>query len=79
MPNAFNFASNGTSGDTTVTFPTGSSQNLAINYPADYCQNNPKVMVPCYANGSVSGSGNENALVSFDYDTNTDLTGRASS
>ena len=36
MPDNFTFASNGSAGGTSVLFPTSDTQNLGVNYPADY-------------------------------------------
>ena len=65
----------GTDGRTTVQFinaPTCNA-NLGALDPTDYCQNNPKLVVPCYVYGDPlpagSPSGARDALVGFDYAT----------
>ena len=52
-----------------LTQPTCSA-NLAINNPADFCQNNPTTRVSCYENGASTGA-TGTAIVSFDYDEST--------
>ena len=61
LPDAYIYASNGASGGTTVMFPTTATQNLAVYYPDDYCQTNPKITFMCYDNGS--GVGNTNPVI----------------
>jgi uncharacterized repeat protein (TIGR01451 family) len=71
---------NGTDGRTTVQFVNAPSCNnsLGVLSPADYCQGNPRVFIPCYVNGdplatppaglaATAVSGTTDALVSFDY------------
>jgi hypothetical protein len=43
------------------------SINFAINFPSDYCQANPDLVVPCYV-GGVPASG-EHVLVKFPYNS----------
>jgi len=53
---------------TSVQFVTApaTNVNLGINAPDDYCQANPRLVIPCYENGS--GTGNTNpVIVSIDY------------
>jgi hypothetical protein len=61
MPDGFTFASNGTLGGTTILFPSGTTQNLAVNSPEDHwdnnTQSNPILLVPCYSNGTYDGPG----------------------
>jgi trimeric autotransporter adhesin len=63
---------NGTDGRTTVQFVNAPdcTVDLGILDPTDYCQRNPKLIVPCFLNGNPAdgGSANDAALVSFNYD-----------
>ena len=56
MPDNLSFASTGPTGGTTVIFPTGATQNLAVNYPEDYCQPIPKIATICYVSNNASVS-----------------------
>jgi trimeric autotransporter adhesin len=67
---------NGTHGRTTVQFVNAASCNvdLGVLDNNDYCQTNPKLVIPCYVNGNplvtVSGTdaaANRDAIVAFDY------------
>jgi SdrD B-like domain len=61
----------------------GATVNLGLNYPADFCQNNPTLATNCYAAGSASGpstiggtsrdSSLLGALRSFPYSAKSDL------
>ncbi len=65
------FATIGTTGGTTIMFPTSATQNLAVNYPQDYSDANPKLATPTYVNGDNQASGNSNytnAIFSYNYD-----------
>jgi hypothetical protein len=56
MPDSYTFAAKGASGGTTVMFPSGASQNLAVNYPADYCGvTDPYLVTSCYVGNNASG------------------------
>ncbi|RYF75355.1 MAG: hypothetical protein EOO39_07050, partial [Cytophagaceae bacterium] len=58
----------GTASKTSIQFVNGGSTgvNFGINLPENYCQTNPKMLIPCYENGS--GVGNVNpALVALNY------------
>lgn len=56
MPDNYTFASKGASGGTTLVFPSGASQNLAVNYPADYCGvTDPYLVTSCYVGNNASG------------------------
>ena len=58
----------GTSSKTSIQFVTGGSigVNFGINLPENYCQTNPRLVIPCYENGS--GVLNTNpVVVSLDY------------
>ncbi|HRK75419.1 MAG TPA: SdrD B-like domain-containing protein, partial [Rhodothermales bacterium] len=62
----------GTGNGTTVQFATApaSNVNLGINYPADYCENNPKMATPFYVNGNpLAGgtAGGANAFWTYNY------------
>jgi len=68
MPDAYTFASRGNNGGTTVMFPTGSTQNLAVNYPRRFCQNSPNLVTPCFVNGRPPISANfDDVIVRFPY------------
>jgi SdrD B-like domain len=65
----------GTNGRTTTQFVNAASCSIDLGVidPNDFCQNNPKVFVPCYVYGNPlpagSASGQADALVSFNYGT----------
>ena len=64
----------GTNTKSTVQFVSAAAcnVNLGLLNPTDYCQDTPKIVVPCFVNGNpVTGtsSGNDPALVAFDYGT----------
>ena len=73
FPNGIYEGPKGTASNTSVQFVTAPATNinLGINCPEDYCQSNPKLLTPCYENGS--GVGNTNPVfVGIDYtDTGT--------
>ncbi len=48
--------------------------NLGINHPCDYCQANPKVLEATYVNGAINGTGQTQSVVTFNYDTTSNLT-----
>lgn len=56
-----------------TTLPVSATLNFGINYPADYCQANPNLIVPCYVNGNPTDStgtaGGRNVLVSLAYNS----------
>jgi trimeric autotransporter adhesin len=62
---------NGTDGRTTTQFIASADCNvdLGVLDPTDYCQSNPKVIVPCYINGDPNdpSGANDVAIVSLDY------------
>jgi SdrD B-like domain len=63
----------GTNGKSDVQFisSTGCTVDMGVNNPADYCQANPNLAVPCYVNGNPLGGGTSGAadwLVAFPYD-----------
>ncbi|MGF7217110.1 hypothetical protein GGR92_003283 [Spirosoma lacussanchae] len=67
---------NGADGRTTVQFiqAPDCSVDLGILDNNDYCQTNPKLVIPCYVNGDplaplsgTASAGNSDAVVSFDY------------
>jgi uncharacterized repeat protein (TIGR01451 family)/gliding motility-associated-like protein len=82
FPSGYFSGPNGSLSKTTVQFlgANGGVSSLGINYPEDYCQSNPVVMVPCYVNGdptiNISDDSKEaglvETLVSFPY-SNTGL------
>ena len=53
------------SGGTSVQFVNGGATNVnfGINYPSDYCQKNPQVIIPCYALKTPSNGSLEPILV----------------
>ncbi len=64
---------NGANGRTDVQFISAASCaiDFGVNAPADYCQANPNLAVPCYVNGNPLGGGTSGAadwLVAFPYD-----------
>ena len=60
----------GTDNGTTVQFvQAGNCANLGLADQDDYCQPNPQLAIPCYEDGSASGTpGGGDALVSIDYE-----------
>ncbi|WP_170069448.1 SdrD B-like domain-containing protein [Spirosoma pollinicola] len=63
---------NGSDGRTTVQFVNAASCtiDLGVLDPTDYCESNPKLVVPCYVYGDPqtgSLSGQRDAVVMFDY------------
>ncbi|WP_158552592.1 hypothetical protein [Spirosoma telluris] len=71
----------GTGSATSVQFVNGgtSNVNLGVNYPVDYCQLDPLVIVPCYVNGNSTGTGsgtavaaNRDVLISLPYSSTGD-------
>ncbi|SOD90675.1 SdrD B-like domain-containing protein [Spirosoma fluviale] len=64
---------NGTNGRTTVQFVNTATCNvdLGILDNSDYCQSNPKLIIPCYVHGDPlpvnSPAGQMDGIVSFDY------------
>lgn len=69
MPDNFTFASSGNVGGTTVMFPSTATQNLAVNYPADYCEGTRDVIVPCFLFGSPTLFGTFETSVSDPFTT----------
>jgi hypothetical protein len=72
FPAAFFSGPKGALSGTSVQFVNGgSTANLGINYPSDYCGiTNPKLVTPCYINGTPlngGNSGSEPAIVSVPY------------
>ena len=66
MPDSHTFASKGASGGTTILFPSTATQNLAVNYPADYCGvADPLLVTPCYVGNNASGV--NDVLVQYNY------------
>ncbi|OWY24607.1 hypothetical protein C7N43_35235, partial [Sphingobacteriales bacterium UPWRP_1] len=67
-------APNGTDSRTSVRFMQSPScaAHLGINFPDDFCQNNPQIAVPCYVNGNplLGGSAaTADVLVSLGYNS----------
>ncbi|WP_293687636.1 SdrD B-like domain-containing protein, partial [Spirosoma sp. 48-14] len=71
----------GTNNATSVQFVNGGSTsvNFGLNYPSDYCQSNPQIVVPCYVNGNSTGTGlgttvaaNRDVLVQLPYNSTGD-------
>ncbi len=70
----------GTGNGSTVQFASAPNQsiNLGVNNPADYCQTNPKVLIPCFFFGdplATTGNSNNDAaaepsMVRFNYNDN---------
>jgi SdrD B-like domain len=71
LPPNFFPTRNGSQSNTLVQFVDGgSSANLGICYPGDFCPSSPNVAMPCYVNGDplLGGtSGQSDALVAFKY------------
>lgn len=85
LPTGYVSGPDGSSSGTSIQFVTLSSSvgcaiNFGVNHPDDFCAKSgvqPKVAVPCYANGAynstgTNGAGLEDALVSFPYNRTGD-------
>ena len=84
FPTAFFSGPQGTNSGTSIQFVSGgSSANLGINYPSDYCGiTNPVLVTPCYVNGTpfdngtkISNSANDPFIVTVPYSPTSDGTG----
>jgi hypothetical protein len=84
FPTAFFSGPQGTGSGTSTQFVKGgTSANLGINYPSDFCGiTNPLLVTPCYENGTpfnnglkVSNSANDPFIVTIPYNPATDGTG----
>ncbi len=72
LPSAYFSGPVGSLSNTSVQFLTApNTANLGINVPDDYCQANPKVVIPCYVEGNVDG----HTLVTFPYSYTDDIDG----
>ena len=67
----------GTDNGSSVQFAAAPDQNvdLGVNNPVDYCQSNPKVLIPCFFFGDplatpAGDAATEPSMVRFDYDNN---------
>lgn len=82
LPTDYVSGPDGTNSSTSLQFVTANACNVdyGVNHPEDFCAKDgvqPKVAVPCYANGIYSatgtnGAGLEDALVSFAYNKTGD-------
>ncbi|PWK26435.1 SdrD B-like protein, partial [Arcicella aurantiaca] len=82
LPAGYVSGPDGTTSSTSIQFVSANScsVNFGVNHPDDFCVKagvQPKVAVPCYANGAyfttgTSGAGLEDALVSFPYNRTGD-------
>jgi SdrD B-like domain/SprB repeat len=74
LPDDYTFASSGSTGGTTVMFPTTATQDLAVNYPADYTiLSNPKTYVTHFVNGDPllnTDVGAKSGLIGVEYTAN---------
>jgi SdrD B-like domain len=66
LPDSYTFASKGSTGGTTVMFPTTATQDLAVNAPEDFSQSNPTIASPVYVNGYGS---TDDVLIGFPYNS----------
>ncbi|WP_165933550.1 SdrD B-like domain-containing protein [Arundinibacter roseus] len=69
LPDSYTFASMGSLGGTTILFPNSTTQNLAVNYPADYCEGSADVIVPCFVFGNLTTFGTFETAVSDPFST----------
>ena len=62
FPTSYHSGPTGLGSGTSVQFVNGGgTANLGINYPADFCGVSPKLVTPCYVNGTpLNGSSSEN-------------------
>lgn len=72
IPSGYYTGPKGSSSGTTVQFVTASATNinLGVNYPAEYCQTNPNIVIPCYDAGASTQAGFDNvathpAIIAF--------------
>jgi uncharacterized repeat protein (TIGR01451 family) len=72
IPAGYYTGPKGSGSGTSVQFVTASATNvnLGVNYPSDYCQANPNLVVPCYDAGASTTSGFDNvtthpAIIAF--------------
>ena len=72
FPTAYFSGPIGTASNSSVQFLTApGTASIGINIPDDYCQSNPKVVIPCYVAGNVDG----HTLVTFPYNYTDDKDG----
>ncbi|MEZ4906447.1 MAG: SdrD B-like domain-containing protein [Saprospiraceae bacterium] len=76
LPDNSYFATSGNGGGTTIMFPTTATQNLAVNYPAEYSDSDPRLVTPTYVNGDNQVSGSTSATASAIYSYNFDASGQ---
>ncbi|MCU0467967.1 MAG: hypothetical protein MUF58_05145, partial [Arcicella sp.] len=82
LPSGYVSGPDGTGSGTSIQFVAANSctVNFGVNHPDDFCAKEgvqPKVAIPCYANGrfdatGTNGAGLEDALVSFPYNRTGD-------
>lgn len=59
IPTSYYSGPKGISSGTSIQFVNGGgTANLGINYPADFCGTSPKLVTPCYVNGTPLNGGN---------------------
>ncbi len=59
LPSSYYSGPKGVSSGTSIQFVNGGgTANLGINYPADFCGTSPKLVTPCYENGTPLNGGN---------------------
>ncbi len=83
FPTSYFSGPTGSGSGTSVQFVNGGgTANLGINYPTDFCGTSPKLVTPCYENGTPlngSSSANDPFIVTIPYTpTGTGTTGTTS-
>ena len=65
IPTPYKASGSGSGNGTDVRFvsATGCAYDFGINNPSDYCQTNPQYVLPCYVNGTTTGTGANDAAV----------------
>ena len=72
FPTAYFSGPVGNKSNTSVQFLSSpGTANLGINVPDDYCQSDPKIVIPCY----VAGNNEGHTLVTFPYRYTNDIDG----
>ena len=70
LPAGYQPTYDGTNNGTTAQFllPGTCNASLGLNQPVEYCQNNPRMVTPCYIDGAVApNTGGGDVLIGFDY------------
>ena len=72
IPTPYKASGSGSGNGTDVRFvsATGCTYDFGVNNPSDYCQTNPQYVLPCYVNGTTTGTGaNDAAVIATPYNS----------